>query len=441
MIVELDQETLPSLKNPAFASYAARYESIYEDFMVQVRKTGIEVDPVGYERSRAELLGRLQQKGAIFRNAGRSIYINRISSACEACRTGLGSATFFISLKCHRDCFYCFNPNQESYTYHAQHRRDVAAELEQISRQGLKVNHLALTGGEPLLHVAQVMDFFQTARAKFPEAYTRLYTTGDHASPEVLQALKDAGLDEIRFSIRMHDLEKGHRLTFERIALAKAYIPQVMVEMPVLPGTLEEMKDVLLELERLEIFSINLLEFCFPFANADVFNRRSYRIKNRPYRVLYNYWYAGGLPVARSELECLRLLEFALDNDLKLGVHYCSLENKHTGQIYQQHANQVLPGRVYWSEKDFFLKSAKVFGEDIPQVLGVFRKKGYKGYDWNKDHNYLEFHIDQIRLLRDLEIEIGISTSVLESRNGDSYLRELKVDLTTPQIFDPAQDL
>jgi pyruvate formate-lyase activating enzyme-like uncharacterized protein len=441
MIVELDQKKLSSLKNPAFASYAARYETIYADFMAQVSKTGIEIDPDDYERSRAEILERLQQKGAIFRNGGRSICINRISSACEACRTGLGSATFFISLQCHRDCFYCFNPNQENYAYYTQHQRDVAAELEQISQQGLKVNHLALTGGEPLLHKSQVMDFFRTAREKFPAAHTRLYTSGDHATPEVLQALKDAGLDEIRFSIRMHDLEKGHHLTFERIAQAKAYIPLVMVEMPVLPGTLEVMQEALLELDRLEIFSINLLEFCFPFSNADVFNRKSYRIKNRPYQVLYNYWYAGGLPIAKSELECLALLEFALDNDLKLGVHYCSLENKHTGQVYQQHANQVLPRRAHWSEKDYFLKSAKVFGEDIPKVLKVFRKKNYKRYDWNKEHNYLEFHVNQIRLLKDFEIEIGISTSILENRNGETVLRELKVDLTTPQTFDLEQDL
>jgi len=53
------------------------------------------------------------------------------------------------------------------------------------------------------------------------------------------------------------------------------------------------MKSVLTELDRLEIFGINLLEFCFPYNNADVYRERGYKIKGRPYRVLYNYLYGG----------------------------------------------------------------------------------------------------------------------------------------------------
>ena len=44
-----------------------------------------------------------------------------------------------------------------------------------------------------------------------------------------------------------------------------------------------------------------------------------------PFPVLYDYGYAGGLPLAGSELLCLELLEYALDEGLSLGVHYLSL--------------------------------------------------------------------------------------------------------------------
>jgi pyruvate formate-lyase activating enzyme-like uncharacterized protein len=183
-----------------------------------------------------------------------------------------------------------------------------------------------------------------------------------------LQALKDAGMDEIRFSIRMQDLARGQRHTYDQIALAREYVQHVMVEMPVLPGTLEEMKAVLAELERLKIFGINLLEFCFPLHNSEVFRKHGYRIKAKPYRVLYNYWYAGGLPVAGSEMECLDLVEYALEARLTLGVHYCSLENKHTGQIYQQNTIGPLPKTMFFSQNDYFLKSAKVFGDEIARI-------------------------------------------------------------------------
>ena len=51
-----------------------------------------------------------------------------------------------------------------------------------------------------------------------------------------MQALKDAGVNEIRISLRLEDTENARRHTFDKIALAREYIPNVMVEMPVLPG-------------------------------------------------------------------------------------------------------------------------------------------------------------------------------------------------------------
>ncbi|MBE0410870.1 MAG: radical SAM protein, partial [Anaerolineales bacterium] len=234
---------------------------------------------------------------------------------------------------------------------------------------------------------------------------------------------------------------KGHRHVFDRLALAKQYIPYVMVEMPVLPGTFNEMKAILLELERLEIFSINLLEFCYPFTNTEIFKQRGFKVKNPPHQVLYNYWYAGGLPISRSELECLDLMKFSIDEGLKIGVHYCSLENKHSGQIYQQNYKQPVPETSYFSHKDYLLKSAKVFGQDIPAAVETFKAKNYQRYSLNQEHNFLEFHVGRIKLLYDTNTEIGISSSVIEDRDGEKVIRELKVDLTTPADFDLSSDV
>ena len=435
MIIDITNETHGQIKNPRLADYAAIYLRIFDDFMNQVTASGIEIDTQDVSQEAAAGVARLRQKGAILRNTDRSIYVNTISPACVACQKGVGSATFFTSLQCHRDCYYCFNPNQVEYAYFQQNKRDPAQELAQIRAAGKRVDYLALTGGEPLLHKAEATAFFQTATDTFPQAHTRLYTTGDHANEATLQQLQEAGLEEIRFSIRMHDLAQGHRLTFERIALAKQYIPTVMVEMPILPGTLEEMKAVLLELERLQIHSINLLEFCYPFANPQAFNQRGFKVKKRPFQFLYNYWYAGGVPISESELVCLALMEFSLDQKLTIGVHYCSLENKLTGQNYQQNYGRTLPKTAYFSDRDYLLKSAKVFGQDIPKVLNVFNRSGYRDYQRNREHRYLEFHVDQIKNLSNLEIEIGISTSTLEMRQNELVVRELKVDLAHPQLF------
>lgn len=441
MITEICRDNLASIHNPDFQAYATIYLDIYDNFIEQIKSTGIEIDPHDYTLEADKKIKRLVHKGAQLRNDGKSLYFNQISPACLACQKGIGSATYFISLNCHRNCFYCFNPNQENYAYFTNHERDVCAELESHAKKGQKLKHIALTGGEPLLHEKETIDFFQTARSLYPSVYTRLYTCGDTADDQTLKALAETGLDEARFSIRMHDLEKGHRQVFDRLALAKRYIPFVMVEMPVLPGSPEEMKEVLCELDRLEIFSINLLEFCYPFTSTEIFKQRTYKVKTPPYKVLYNYWYAGGLPVARSELECLDLVEFAIEEGLQIGVHYCSLENKHTGQIYQQNNGQPIPKTAYFSQKDYFLKSAKVFGDDIPRAMKVFDKLNYDRYTHNREHNFLEFHVGKILKLQHAEMEVGVSTSVIENRESERVVRELKVDITTPNSFDLTRDL
>lgn len=441
MIREVNEQNLSAIRNPAFREYAQRYIRIYQNFMAQVASTGIEIaapeDPQAY----FDRVRELASAGAVVRNDAKSVLANQLSPGCQACQTSKGSATFFISLKCHRSCFYCFNPNQENYQYFCENPVDVVAELHKLRASGQAVRQLALTGGEPLLNKPEAVRFYETARALFPKASTRLYTCGDQVDAEILAQLKDAGLDEIRFSIRLDDLEKGRRFTLDRIALAKDFIPRVMVEMPVLPGSLEEMKAILLRLDEIGIFGINLLELCFPLNNAAEFRRRGYTVKAHPFRVLHNYWYAGGLPVMGSEAVCLDLVAFTLQAGLGLGVHYCSLENKHTGQIYRQNKARPAAQPLCFSEKDYFLKSAKVFGEDIPLVKAIFRKKGFTQYDIYPEWNYLEFPIRRINLLKNTDVEIGISTNILVDRGGEKVINELKIEWTTPQGFDYAQDV
>lgn len=442
MITAVTGDNLAGIRNRAFAEYATQYQAIHDGFMSQIAATGIVIAEDDQHAQNQAARDRLRAQDATFRNCGRSIVANVISPACVACQTGVGSETFFISLRCHRDCFFCFNPNQVEYEHFQYHQRNPADELARGAAAGYQVAYLALTGGEPLVHRDESVAFFDAARRHFPAAHTRLYTAGDQANDELLAELRDAGLQEIRFSIRMHDTAQARRHTMSRIALAREYIPTVMVEMPVLPGSLDAMKELLFELDELAIHSINLLELCYPLTNAEAFTQRGFKVKNRPFETLYNYWYAGGLPVAGSELACLELVSFAIERKLSMGVHYCSLENKLTGQNYQQNAGKRIPRTHLFSQRDYLLKSAKVFGPDIAPVFAALQSIGYEPI-MSKEPRYLEFHVSQIPKLAelDVEVEIGISTSTLEERDGDTVLRELKIDLTTPQEFDLSLDV
>ena len=441
MIHAIREEDLMSIRNASLRAYAGRYVDIQNQFYKQVESFGLPFDRDGgpdRERETAALMTKLASQGVIdFYNNRESICLGKKSTACQACAKGIGTATLFISFQCHRNCYFCFNPNQDNYETYKTRKNDWRRELQQISASGEKLSYLALTGGEPLLHEEDTVEFFHFARKLYPDVHTRLYTAGDLLTVSTLEKLAQVGLNEIRFSIKMEDVKEKRQELLEKIALAKDYIPDVMVEMPVIPGTLEEMKELLLTLDRVGVYGINLLEFCFPLNNAEEYAARGFRIKYPPHPVLYNFWYAGGLPIAGSEVEALKLLVFAAEKKLQLGVHYCSLANKHFGQIYRQNTTWKCTDKtMHFSEKDFYLKTAKVFGKEVQAVKSILQKAGVVDLTYNSECRFLQFHPRYIALLKERDIEIGISTCVQEYRPDGVFLRELKCDYTTAKTFD-----
>ena len=267
-----------------------------------------------------------------------------------------------------------------------------------------------------------------------------------------------------------------------------------MVEMPVMPDELPLMQDLLVELDKRGATGINLLELCFPFNNAAAFARRGYRIKHEPYRVPYDYWYAGGLPIEGSEDACIRLLSFAIERGLHMGVHYCSLENKLTGQMYQQNApfKQAFPPREY-AQRGHFLACAHIFGADaaaarrilagsgqvdftggseapgqvgiannstaggkqaiiasnstVPGRADVTGSQAASGRTSDADSSTAYSQTDELELApsdvvllaRELpHALVAIGLGVVEDRPDGRVLRELDARFTTPSLYDPA---
>ena len=65
----------------------------------------------------------------------------------------------------------------------------------------------------------------------------------------------------------------------------------------------------------------------------------------------------------------------------------------------------------------------------------------YDQYVLNKKHGYIEFHVSKIQALKELDIEVGISSNIRETRKDGEYLIEVKTDLTYPKLFDIATDI
>jgi|Wag4MinimDraft_13_1082653.scaffolds.fasta_scaffold00769_4 pyruvate formate-lyase activating enzyme-like uncharacterized protein len=442
MLINLDTKNITKINDRQFFEEALIYLKPYQQLINDINSLGLDIadDNEELTAKKRTLIDSLKQKGAKFRNDNKSIYINYLSKACWECKKGDRSITYFYSLACNRDCYFCSNKNQENYDYYVHNQRDIISELDKI-KDPETLKAVAVTGGEPLLDTEKLFHILSSVKTKCPMAHTRLYTNGDLINYNILENLQRNNLDEIRFSIKPDENGKLDESTIQKIILAKNYISEVVVEMPVIPGSLNEMKKLLNVLNENEITGVNLLEFLFPWVNSKEYTKRGFKIKNKPYEILYSYTYAGGLPISGSEEECLELLLHGLENDYSIGLHYCSLENKLTSQIYSQNSGiKTLPYEIF-SDKDFFIKTAKVYGKNAKTAKKTFDKcQEDIFYNYDPELGVIEFNPKDIEKLQH-NIEVAISYNIVEQQSNQKVLKEIKLDLTYPEIFEFQKDI
>ncbi len=442
--------------NKALAQAYAGYARVRTNYVAALQEKGLafaeatdQGDPAaslsqgGVYRSEKKqaALARLAARGAHIRNGGASVSYGFLSPACVACTGEGGSETFSTTYKCHRDCYFCFNRNQPDYKKYFEGGIPWESLLERSKEENETLAAVGLTGGEPLLDFDESIALLTRAHELFPNAHTRLYTAGDLLTEEKAQALASVGLDEIRFSLKDDDAPALQRKVFDAIRLAKRYIPSVMVEMPIVPGSAERMQKILLELDEIGIDGINMLEFCFPFCYWDEFEKRGFALKDPPFDVMYDYGYSGGLAVAGSEEEILSLMEWAIDQKLSLGLHYCSLDNKHRSEIRIKNERFAkMPSMFTFDEDDFFLKVGKVFGSDVAPVRRILEERGCQDVREDEHEASLAFplsYLDEVRTAINEEgspVRPQICYYVYECESDGAYLIDVALEDAQEQL-------
>lgn len=379
--------------NAALDAALEGYDQVERRYVADLEAKGLKFAPRGAGADRrAELRQALAERGVAVRNAGASLATGWLSPACVECTGVGGSETFSTTFRCHRDCYFCFNHNQADYDTFFQEGIPWEEGIERSAAENGQLACLGLTGGEPLLNLEGSLAFLQRAAELFPHAHKRMYTSGDLLTAESAAALRDAGLDEIRFSVKNDDSPEMRARVLAAMELARGYFDAVMVEMPVEPGSLEFMQGLFREFDRIGIDGINLLEFCFPFCHWEEFEKRGFELRNPPFEVMYDYGYSGGLAVAGSEETALELMLWALDEGIGFGMHYCSLANKHRSEMRQKNERAVdLHPCVQFDEGDFFLKTAKVFGDDRAVARPLLEAAGCADFIADDDERSLAF--------------------------------------------------
>jgi len=256
---------------------------------------------------------------------GTKLDCRKLSPGCVLCGEGLWSCLFVNSL-CNARCFYCPSeqtsksepitngilfPNPQDYTDY----------IEKFQIKGA-----SLSGGEPFLTFDRTILFLRKIKGHFgSKVYLWLYTNGMAANRDSLEALKEAGLDEIRFDL------SASRYDLCKVSLAASILHTVTVEIPAIPEDFERLKSLVLELRDRGIRFLNLHQLRCTTHNLTHLARRG-----------YTFLHGAKVAVLESELTALRLLEFATRHSIELPINYCSFAYKNRFQT-MGHRRRLAP--------------------------------------------------------------------------------------------------
>lgn len=242
-------------------------------------------------------------------------FIHDISPGCSLCGNG-GWSCLFINNICNARCFYC--PSTQ-----ADKSRPMTNALE-FTHPGdyadyvrlFDIGGVSFSGGEPFMTFDRVLLFLKTLRSRISRPlYIWMYTNGILAAPDKLKALRDEGLDELRFDISAHN----YRL--DTLKSAVAVIPRVTVEIPAIPEDLEQTRALLPILQQEGVRHLNLHQIRCTHHNRPRLMERQYTFLHGP-----------AVTILETELTALELILHALNKEIDLPINYCSFTYRHQFQ-------------------------------------------------------------------------------------------------------------
>lgn len=235
------------------------------------------------------------------------LYTHSLSPGCSLCGNGEWSCLFINGI-CNGKCFYCPSTQTEkgqpmTNTLEFKNANDYADYVRVFNIKGV-----SFSGGEPFMTFDRVLLFLKTLRSRVSHPlYIWMYTNGLLVTEDKLKILRDSGLNEIRFDLSAD----SYRL--DALKKAVGIIPCVTVEIPAIPEDLDKTRPLLTTLHREGVNHLNLHQLrCTPFNKSRLIHRN------------YTFLHGAKVTVLETELTALKLIRYALDENIPLPINYCS---------------------------------------------------------------------------------------------------------------------
>ncbi len=251
--------------------------------------------------------------------------VGDILTGCQFCMKG-EKATLFITGRCNANCFYCPLPRHRTENsrvwvddFQAKSSEEIVNYIKEYGAKGISI-----TGGNPLLNFSYTCEVIKLLKHQFgQEFHIHLYTNNLGLSRPKIRALEIAGLDEIR----IHMVNK--QWSTIQPALDTSIV--VGIEMPALPGNLDQLQDLVYFMERHKIQYLNLNELEFSRSNEK-------RLSDRRFQKTTVSEAARG-----SGKVALSVLDFVVRTGKDINVNFCTSKAKRISlsKKFARHASRI----------------------------------------------------------------------------------------------------
>lgn len=239
-------------------------------------------------------------------------WIGELARGCRLCMEGL-KVVIFITGLCGLDCFYCpiSFERRRAGAFYADEERATSVELliDEIAVVGAR--GASITGGEPFQRfdlTANVVKLLKDVCGY--NFHLHLYTSGFGATRCSIKYMERLGLDEIRFHVVNDSVWRLVEYAARETAM------DVGIEVPSIPGRLEELWRIVTKAEELKVKFVNLNELEVSETNLENLLFRGYKIAD------------DGRAVTGSAETAKEVLSRAERAGLRVSLHFCPAKYK-----------------------------------------------------------------------------------------------------------------
>jgi pyruvate formate-lyase activating enzyme-like uncharacterized protein len=335
---------------------------------------------------------------------GDSLLLGRLPRGCKLCAKGSKMVVFVTGL-CDSSCYYC-PLSQEKAGKDLVFADEVPVSSNDdilLEADAVKAAGAGLSGGDPLCMLERTIEYIHLLKSKYGSNFhIHLYTSKTIVTREDLLRLKEAGLDEIRFHPQGNDwtgIERAIKVGID-----------VGLEVPAIPGKVEELKQIVLRAENIGVSFLNINELEASETNFEGLLSQGMRLTDM-----------ASASIEGSAETAKEILKWASKNLDRLTIHFCSARYKDAIQMRNRLERRLKQTIREFEERD---------DTDPLLILGIIRSFHGSSLNTQQLHRIYDILKNQLGIPDNL-LNVDSTRKRIELAPGilEEYAEEIKIRL------------